>query len=115
MPDLNAMTIAEARDALRRGDVTSVELTEACLSAAGAAGALNAFVHPTPDIARAQAEAADARIRAGDAPAMCGIPLGIKDLFCTRGVPRRPRAASSRAFARNTNRPSRRTSSTPAR
>jgi len=86
MPDLNAMTIAEARDALRRGDVTSVELTDTCLSAAGAAGALNAFVHPTPDIARAQAEAADARIRAGDAPAMCGIPLGIKDLFCTRGV-----------------------------
>jgi len=86
MPDLNAMTIAEARDALRRGDVTSVELTDACLSAAGAAGALNAYVHPTPDIARAQAEAADARIRAGDTPAMCGIPLGIKDLFCTRGV-----------------------------
>jgi len=86
MPDLNAMTIAEARDALRRGDVTSVELTDACLSAAGAAGALNAFVHPTPDLARAQAETADARIRAGDAPAMCGIPLGIKDLFCTRGV-----------------------------
>ena len=86
MPDLNAMTIAEARDALRRGDVTSVELTDACLSAAGSAAALNAFVHPTPDLARAQAEVADARIRAGDAPAMCGIPLGIKDLFCTRGV-----------------------------
>ena len=85
--DLNAMTIAEARDALRRGEVTSVDLTEACLSAADAAGALNAFVHPTPDLARDQARAADARIAAGDAPAMCGIPLGIKDLFCTEGVP----------------------------
>ncbi|MFB9148142.1 Asp-tRNA(Asn)/Glu-tRNA(Gln) amidotransferase subunit GatA [Roseovarius ramblicola] len=87
MSGLNEMTIADARDALRRGDVTSVELTEACLAAAGAAGALNAFVHPTPDLAREQAQAADARIKAGDAPAMCGIPLGIKDLFCTRGVP----------------------------
>ena len=44
-------------------------------------------MHKTPEIARAQAKAADARIKAGDAPAMCGIPLGIKDLFCTKGVP----------------------------
>ncbi|MBU0660249.1 MAG: Asp-tRNA(Asn)/Glu-tRNA(Gln) amidotransferase subunit GatA, partial [Alphaproteobacteria bacterium] len=50
-------------------------------------GALNAFVHHTPELARAQAQAADARIAKGDAPAMCGIPLGIKDLFCTKGVP----------------------------
>jgi aspartyl-tRNA(Asn)/glutamyl-tRNA(Gln) amidotransferase subunit A len=87
MNDLNEMTIAGARDALRRGEVTSLELTDACLAAAEAAGALNAFVHPTPDLAREQARAADARLHAGDAPAMCGIPLGIKDLFCTKGVP----------------------------
>jgi aspartyl-tRNA(Asn)/glutamyl-tRNA(Gln) amidotransferase subunit A len=87
MADLNRMTIAEARDALRKGEVTSVELTEACLAAAETAGALNAYVHHTPDLARAQARAADERIKAGDAPAMCGIPLGIKDLFCTKGVP----------------------------
>lgn len=87
MTDLNRMTIAEARDALRKGDVTSLELTEACLAAVEGAGALNAFVHHTPDVARAQAAAADARIAKGDAPAMCGIPLGIKDLFCTKGVP----------------------------
>ncbi|MGR3546992.1 MAG: Asp-tRNA(Asn)/Glu-tRNA(Gln) amidotransferase subunit GatA [Roseovarius sp.] len=87
MTDLNKLTIAEARDALRKGDVTSVELTEACLAAVEGAGALNAFVHHTPEIARAQAAAADARIAKGDAPAMCGIPLGIKDLFCTKGVP----------------------------
>ena len=86
MTDLNAMTIADARDALRRGDLTSVELTEACLTAAHGASALNAMVHPTETLAREQAQAADARIKAGDAPAMCGIPLGIKDLFCTRGV-----------------------------
>ena len=87
MTELNRMTLAEARDALRKGEVTSVELTEACLGAIEGAGALNAFVHHTPDLALEQARAADARIGAGDAPAMCGLPLGIKDLFCTRGVP----------------------------
>ncbi len=85
--ELNKMTIAAARDALRRGDVTSAELTEACLAEIEGAGALNAFVHNTPEIARAQAAAADTRIKAGDAPAMCGVPVGIKDLFCTSGVP----------------------------
>ena len=84
---LNQLTIAAARDALRRGETTSVEITETCLNAIEGAGALNAFVHHTPEIALEQARAADARIRAGDAPAICGIPLGIKDLFCTKGVP----------------------------
>jgi aspartyl-tRNA(Asn)/glutamyl-tRNA(Gln) amidotransferase subunit A len=83
----NEMTIAAARDALRKGEVTSTELTQACLDAIDAAGALNAFVHPTPEIAIERARAADARLQAGDAPAMCGIPVGIKDLFCTEGVP----------------------------
>ncbi|WP_298678014.1 Asp-tRNA(Asn)/Glu-tRNA(Gln) amidotransferase subunit GatA [uncultured Lentibacter sp.] len=87
MADLNKLTIAAARDALRKGDVTSAELTEACLTEIEGAGALGAFVHHTPEAARAQAEAADKRIKAGDAPDMCGIPLGIKDLFCTKGVP----------------------------
>jgi aspartyl-tRNA(Asn)/glutamyl-tRNA(Gln) amidotransferase subunit A len=87
MSDLNKLTIAQARDHLRAGDVTAVELTEACLGAIAGAGALNAFVHHTPDMALARAKAADARIAAGNAPAMCGIPVGIKDLFCTEGVP----------------------------
>ncbi len=87
MAELNTLTIAEARDALRKGDVTSLELTEACLTQIEGAGALNAFVHHTPDLAREQARAADLRIKAGDAPSMCGIPLGIKDLFCTKGIP----------------------------
>jgi aspartyl-tRNA(Asn)/glutamyl-tRNA(Gln) amidotransferase subunit A len=86
MSELSRLTIAEARDRLRAGDITAVELTEACLAEIEAAGALNAFVHHTPEIARAQAAAADARLKAGDAPDMCGIPLGIKDLFCTEGV-----------------------------
>ena len=86
MADLNKLTIAEARDAMRKGDLTSAELTEACLTEIEGASALGAFVHNTPELAREQAKAADARIKAGDAPDMCGIPLGIKDLFCTKGV-----------------------------
>ena len=87
MSDLNKLGLAEARDALRKGETTSVELTQACLTAIDAADALNAFVHKTPEIALERAAAADERIKAGDAPAMCGLPVGIKDLFCTKGVP----------------------------
>ncbi|WP_027259501.1 Asp-tRNA(Asn)/Glu-tRNA(Gln) amidotransferase subunit GatA [Leisingera aquimarina] len=87
MSDLNKLGLAEARDALRKGDTTSVELTEACLKAIDAADALNAFVHKTPEIAMDRAKAADVRIKAGEAPSMCGLPVGIKDLFCTKGVP----------------------------
>ncbi|MEC8582573.1 MAG: amidase family protein, partial [Pseudomonadota bacterium] len=86
MSDLNKLKLAEARDALRKGDVTSVELTEACLSAIEGADALGAYVHKTPEIAMDMAKAADTRIKAGDAPDLCGLPLGIKDLFCTKGV-----------------------------
>ena len=87
MTNLNNLTVADARDALRKGETTAVELTEACLSAIDAAGALNAFVHHTPDMARDMAQAADARIKSGDATALTGIPLGIKDVFCVKGVP----------------------------
>ncbi|WP_342076283.1 Asp-tRNA(Asn)/Glu-tRNA(Gln) amidotransferase subunit GatA [Yoonia sp. SS1-5] len=87
MTDLTKLTIAGARDAMRKGDVTSAEITAACLSSIADAGALGAFVHNTPEIATDQAAAADVRIKLGDAPDMCGIPLGIKDLFCTKDVP----------------------------
>jgi len=69
MAELSKLTIAEARDGMRKGDFTSREVTQACLSAIEDAKVLNAFVHDTPEIALAQAEAADARIKAGDAPA----------------------------------------------
>ncbi len=82
----NTWTIAAARDALRKGEISAVDLTMSCMTAMDAGDALNAFVHKTPEIALEQARAADARIAGGDAPAMCGIPLGIKDLFCTKGV-----------------------------
>ena len=84
----NTWTIAAARDALRKGEISAVDLTMSCLTAIDAGDALNAFVHKTPEIALEQARAADERLkRSEEAPAMCGIPLGIKDLFCTKGVP----------------------------
>jgi len=83
MSELSKLTIAAARDALKKGEITSVELTESCLAEIEKADALGAFVHKTPDIALAQAKAADARKDGGD---LNGIPLGIKDLFCTKGV-----------------------------
>jgi aspartyl-tRNA(Asn)/glutamyl-tRNA(Gln) amidotransferase subunit A len=82
----NTLTVAAARDALRRRALSAVDLTMACLTAMDAGDGLNAFVHKTPEIALAQARAADTRLAAGAAPDLCGIPLGIKDLFCTRGV-----------------------------
>lgn len=98
MSDLSSLTIGAARDKLRAGEITAAELTEACLTQVEAAGALGAFVHHTPEIARAQAAAADVRIKSGDAPAMCGIPLGIKDLFCTKGVPSQAASAILEGF-----------------
>ncbi|WP_299959888.1 Asp-tRNA(Asn)/Glu-tRNA(Gln) amidotransferase subunit GatA [uncultured Roseobacter sp.] len=87
MSKLNELSLSAARDALRAGETTSKELTEACLGAIEGAGALNAFVHHTPELALERAAAADARIAKGDASGMCGLPIGIKDLFCTKGVP----------------------------
>ncbi len=94
----NSWTIAAARDALRKGDITAVDLTMSCLTAIDAGDALNAFVHKTPEIALDQARAADARLATGEAPAMCGIPLGIKDLFCTKGVPSQAASNILRGF-----------------
>ena len=87
MSEMNAWSLAQARDALRAKQVTSVELTKACLSAIEGADALGAFVHKTPELALDLARAADQHLASGDAPDMCGLPIGIKDLFCTKGVP----------------------------
>jgi aspartyl-tRNA(Asn)/glutamyl-tRNA(Gln) amidotransferase subunit A len=86
MSELMKLKLAEARDALRSGKITAVELTDASLAAIDSSKPLNAFVHDTSEIARAQAIAADERLQAGEAPDMCGLPIGIKDLFCTNGV-----------------------------
>jgi len=86
MADLTALTIAAARDGLKQKSFSATELTEAHLAAMERARALNAFVLETPEQARAMAQAADARIASGQAGPLEGIPLGIKDLFCTKGV-----------------------------
>ncbi|MDS9951765.1 MAG: Asp-tRNA(Asn)/Glu-tRNA(Gln) amidotransferase subunit GatA, partial [Planktomarina sp.] len=98
MSDLMKLTLAGARDALRQRQTTAVELTEASLSAVADSKLLNAFVHDTSDIALAQAAAADLRLKAGDAPDMCGLPIGIKDLFCTKGVPTQAASAILKGF-----------------
>src|ERR1700727_1264378 len=86
MTDLTSLTLAEARDGLAKKSFTSLELTNAHLSAIEAARALNAFILETPDQARAMAQKADASIAKGDGGPLAGIPLGIKDLFATRDV-----------------------------
>ncbi|HZO80160.1 MAG TPA: Asp-tRNA(Asn)/Glu-tRNA(Gln) amidotransferase subunit GatA [Candidatus Binataceae bacterium] len=85
--ELHRMTIAEARERLRRREISARELARACLDRIAAVEPrLNAFITVCETEAMAQAEEADRRLKAGDAPALCGIPLGIKDIYCTRGV-----------------------------
>ncbi|MCO5133529.1 MAG: Asp-tRNA(Asn)/Glu-tRNA(Gln) amidotransferase subunit GatA [Phyllobacteriaceae bacterium] len=87
MTDLTKLTIAEAREKMAAKEFTSAELTDAYLTAIdGANGALNAYVTVTHDKARAMAKASDERRARGDAGALEGIPMGIKDLFGTRDV-----------------------------
>ena len=86
MTVLTDLSIAAMKSGLRTRDFTAVELTEAHLDAMARARHLNAFIVETPDIARAQAVAADAALAAGTAGPLAGIPIGIKDLFCTAGV-----------------------------
>ena len=87
MGAFNTWTIAEARDKLKAREITSEEITLSCISAIDDADALGAFVHKTPDKAVDQAKSADLLLKQGDAPSLCGIPLGIKDLFACEGVP----------------------------
>ncbi|HEX2216554.1 MAG TPA: Asp-tRNA(Asn)/Glu-tRNA(Gln) amidotransferase subunit GatA [Xanthobacteraceae bacterium] len=86
MTELTALTIAEAREALTNKQVSAAELTRAHLAAIEQARALNAFVLETPDRAIAMAAEADARIARGDARPLEGIPIAVKDMFCTAGV-----------------------------
>src|SRR5262247_4130354 len=86
MTDLTSLTLAEARKGLAAKTFTSLELTDAHLKAIEAARSLNAFVLETPDQARAMARESDGRIAKGEGGPLAGIPLGIKDLFATKGV-----------------------------
>ncbi|KAB2696436.1 Asp-tRNA(Asn)/Glu-tRNA(Gln) amidotransferase subunit GatA [Ochrobactrum sp. Kaboul] len=87
MSELTALTIAEARDKLKAKAITATELTDAYLAAIDTANeAINAYVTVTHDQARSMAKASDERIAKGEAGALEGIPLGVKDLFATKGV-----------------------------
>src|SRR4051794_10420198 len=87
MTDLTNLTIADARAALLEREFSAVELADAHISAIERARALNAFVAETPDRARSMARDADARIASGQARRLEGIPIAVKDMFCTAGVP----------------------------
>src|SRR5215208_5556524 len=86
MSDPTSMTIAAARKSLGKGEISALELTDAYLAAMERARILNAYVAETPEQARAMAKESDRRLAAGSARPLEGIPLGIKDLFATRGV-----------------------------
>jgi aspartyl-tRNA(Asn)/glutamyl-tRNA(Gln) amidotransferase subunit A len=84
--DPTQFTIAEARDALLAKKISATELAQAHIDAIIRAHALNAFISETPEHALSNAETSDALIAAGEARPLEGIPLAIKDLFCTLGV-----------------------------
>jgi aspartyl-tRNA(Asn)/glutamyl-tRNA(Gln) amidotransferase subunit A len=86
MSDLTTLTIANARDGLKQKKFSAAELADAHLAAMEKARSLNAYVLETPERAGAMAKASDARIAKGDAGPLEGIPLAIKDMFCTEGV-----------------------------
>jgi aspartyl-tRNA(Asn)/glutamyl-tRNA(Gln) amidotransferase subunit A len=84
--DLTALTIAQARDGLRAGDFSARELAEAHIAAVEAARPLNVMIREIPEKALQMAEASDQRLRAGTAGSLEGIPVAVKDLFCTEGI-----------------------------
>jgi aspartyl-tRNA(Asn)/glutamyl-tRNA(Gln) amidotransferase subunit A len=86
MTDLTRLTLTEARDGLTSREFSAVELTQAHVAAIEQARRLNAFVLETPDMALDQAKASDERLARGQGGPLEGLPLGVKDLYCTKGV-----------------------------
>ena len=86
MTQLTDLNMTQALEGLEKGDFTAVELTDAHLVAMEQQQGLNAFITPTPEKAREMAVASDSRRQTGTAGIMDGIPVAMKDLFCTKGV-----------------------------
>jgi aspartyl-tRNA(Asn)/glutamyl-tRNA(Gln) amidotransferase subunit A len=86
MTKLNELKISEALDGMEKREFTSVELTQACVTAMDQTRELNAFIVETPEKALEMATASDARRSKGDVGVMEGVPIGMKDLFCTEGT-----------------------------
>ena len=86
MTELTNLTVAQVRDGHRAGDFSAVEVAEAFNANVAGAKALNAFIVETPELAIEAAKAADADRAAGTLKPLSGVPIGMKDLFCTNGV-----------------------------
>ncbi|MGB8843000.1 MAG: amidase, partial [Aliidongia sp.] len=86
MSELTDLTLASAREGLRRRDFSAVELAEAHITAIEGARHLNAFITETPEKALGEAHVSDARLAKGEAGPLEGLPIAIKDLFCTRNI-----------------------------
>lgn len=86
MSNLTDLNLAEARDGLAKKEFSATELTQAHIDRVAASDTLNAYVLKTPEKALAMAAESDDKIAAGEARSLEGIPLGVKDLFCTKGV-----------------------------
>ena len=86
MTDLTQLNLADARDGLAKKQFSATELTQAHIDRVSASSALNAYVLETPEKALAMAAESDAKIAAGEARPLEGLPIGVKDLFCTKGV-----------------------------
>ncbi|MCX7325776.1 MAG: Asp-tRNA(Asn)/Glu-tRNA(Gln) amidotransferase subunit GatA, partial [Hyphomicrobiales bacterium] len=86
MTDLTKLTLTEARDGLRAKAFSATELARAHIAAVEGARLLNAYVLETPEIALQQATASDAKLAKGEGGALEGLPIGIKDLYCTAGT-----------------------------
>lgn len=86
MTNLTDLGIAAIRDGVRDGDFSARDVATAFIDRVAAAKALNAFLVETPDHALAAADVADKARASGDLKPMSGVPIGMKDLFCTEGV-----------------------------
>jgi len=86
MADPTHLTLAAARDALKTKKLSAKELTQAHIDAVAQAKLLNCFITETPELALAAAKESDERLARGEARPLEGLPLGIKDLYCTKGV-----------------------------
>ena len=86
MSGLTDMSLAAARDALKAKKISAKDITAAHIAAIEKARGLNAFVAETPEHALQQAAACDVKLARGDGGPLEGLPLGIKDLYATKGV-----------------------------
>ena len=86
--ELNWLTVTEAQRLLQRGEISSVELTRACLDRTNLVeDRVRSFLTLTPELALAQAAEADRRLANGNAGPLTGVPVQVKDVMCTRGIP----------------------------